>query len=87
MIPKYILYWHNDCMRPTHYVNKNPLLLFNIKTKQENTTDTIILEKMFPFPRDGPFGMWGTPYGHYRLYDVQVLTDKIEYYKEIKKYL
>ena len=31
--------------------------------------------------------MYGTPYGHYIFYDVQVFTNKNEYYKEIKKYL
>ncbi len=87
MTPKYILYWDDNCMRPMHYVQKNHLLLFDIKEKKEIETNTTFLESMFPFPRNSPCTMYGTPYGHYRFYDVKVFTDKIEYYKEIKKYL
>ncbi len=86
MIPKYILYWDKDLYWKPMYT-RNQLLLFDIEHKKEIETNTTYLEKIFPFPRNGPFSMWGTPYGHYKLYDVYVITNKNEYYEEIKKYL
>jgi len=35
MTQKYILYWDDNCMRPMHYVQKNHLLLFDIKEKKK----------------------------------------------------
>ena len=66
------MYWHN---RDFKY--KGDIFVFNTKTKKEEIFDHNTIFAKFPVP--SPFGMMGTPFGHYSRYNVCIVSDRKKY--------
>ena len=77
---KYLIFW-----KDMDFSYNGDIYVFDtIIIKEEIYNKNTIIQK-FPIPP--PFSMWGSPFGHFSQYNVNIFCNILLYQKEKEKYL